>query len=325
MTDRYFYHSFPRPRAGESCHELIERGWAILKSIKRSGLILAPEIVEWKTPVSIGSRSPVRICQQRICFTELSRKELDEHSKKFGPYAIEFNHMELRRAGALPVIYMPQALSKEDYFALFGSIIVSHVNHIMDTLKKLDELDKFNDPSYIQTKFSGAEEISENCVFSLKNVDEAGNTVQEFCVPWSAIRDFLSYLRFQNAPFDAMIGVASIAQSLFYPTDDDHVDDLLGYYRQREWRITAGYSVNGIPRGRSLNDDERRELMDIDQHFWMHKLGDCGENFCRIDKASVLSYPSREKLFRMISRIFVPKEKIHDARQSFGSISTISC
>ena len=38
-----------------------------------------------------------------------------------------------------------------------------------------------------------------------------------------------------------MMGALSIAQALFYPTDDNHHDHELGYYRQREWRITADY------------------------------------------------------------------------------------
>ena len=88
--------------------------------------MLAPEIVEWHIPpgLSIGVASPLRLFQQRICFTELSPDELTNHSETFGPFAMEFDIGALRRAGALPVIYMPQALSENDHLALIGLFVV---------------------------------------------------------------------------------------------------------------------------------------------------------------------------------------------------------
>ena len=173
-----------------------------------------------------------------------SERTLEEHSKRFGPFAIEFDFMALRRAGALPVIYMPQALSKQDHLTLIGPFVVRLLDSIKHLLGSLNTLNQFKDP--------GAELIADDCMVTLTNGDESRGTLQEFQVPWHSIRDLLSFLTFENPPFDAMTGAISIAQSLFYPTDDDHVDERLGYYRQREWRITAGYSVNEIPRGRIL-------------------------------------------------------------------------
>ena len=233
---RFFYHSFPRPRQGETHSETASRGWAILQSMKKLGLILAPEVVEWRTPVSLGTPSPIQILQRRICFTELSPQELSEHSKRFGPFAFEFGTTALRRAGALPVIYMPQALSDQDHLALLGPFVVGHLGQIRGTLEKLNQLDQLNDPTYI--KSLGAKYVGDDCMVSLRNGDESRGTVQESQVPWTAIRDFLRFVQFETAPFDAMIGVTSIAEAMFYPTDDDHNDQDLGYYRQREWRIT---------------------------------------------------------------------------------------
>ena len=321
MAPRYFYHSFPRPRVGQTPSQTIDRGWSILQSMKRLGLILAPEIVEWRTPVSIGSPSPIRLLQQRVCFTELSRNELGEHSKRFGPFAIEFDIMALRRAGALPVIYMPQALSEQDHMALLGAFLVSHTDHIRHTLEQLNFLNRFNDPAHVQNKFPGATRISDDCMFNLRNGDEERGTLQEFQVPWGAIKDLLSFIGFENAPFEAMTAVTSIAQSLFYPTDDEHVDELLGYYRQREWRITAGYFVNEAPRGRTLDENEKQFLIDLDNAFWKRALGYKNETFRRVDRAVSLSQPNPGDLFEMATRLIVPSEKIHETRQLFGDLS----
>jgi len=87
-NNTFFYHSFPRPREGEIRKKLLARGLAILRSIRRTGLILAPEVVEWTTPVSLGSPSPFRVLQERVCFTALLADELPAHSLRFGPYSI---------------------------------------------------------------------------------------------------------------------------------------------------------------------------------------------------------------------------------------------
>ena len=319
---RYFYHSFPRPRRGESREETVNRGWSILQSMRSIGLILAPEIVEWRTPVSIGSPSPIRLLQQRICFTELSPDELGAHSTRFGPFSIEFDVMTLRRAGALPVVYMPQALSRQDHLALLGPIIVSHLGHIKYTIEQLEFLNRFNDPSYVKNQFPEAERMSPDCVLTLTNGDQSRGTLQEFQVPWRAIRDLLGYLGFENAPYDAMTGVTSVVQSLFYPTDDEHSDDLLGYYRQNEWRITGGYYINGVPRARSLEEDEKLSLAELDSAFWKRELSDGKGGFFRANKALVLS--ESDRLLKTVRRLYVPEEKAQEARRIFGERVTIA-
>ena len=158
-------------------------------------------------------------------------------------------------------------------------------------------------------------------MFNLRNGDEERGTLQEFQVPWGAIKDLLSFIGFENAPFEAMTAVTSIAQSLFYPTDDEHVDELLGYYRQREWRITAGYFVNEAPRGRTLDENEKQFLIDLDNAFWKRALGYKNETFRRVDRAVSLSQPNPGDLFEMATRLIVPSEKIHETRQLFGDLS----
>ena len=286
---RFFYHSFPRPRQGETPSDLAMRGWLTLKSMKDLGFILAPEIVEWHTPVSLGTPSPIQVLQQRMCFTELSPPELSDHSVQFGPFALEFDTTALRRVGALPVIYMPQALSEQDHLALLGPFIVGHLEQIRSTLALLNDLGQLDDPAWIEGQ--GATSLADDCLVTLKNGDEERGTIQEFQVPWAAINGVLIFLGFERAPFDAMMGAASIAQGLFYPTDDDHHDEVLGYYRQREWRITADYYVDGNPRDRTLRDDEKQLLLECDEYFWGGNTHPSKPNR-RVDDALVLAHPT---------------------------------
>ena len=317
---RHFYHNFPRPRREESRQDILDRGWAVLKSIRRTGLILAPEVVEWSTPVSIGSPSPVRLVQRRICFTELLRSEVRKHAARFGPFALEFGVTALRRAGALPVIYVPQAMSARDHRTLLGPFVVSHLGHIGHTLEQLQSLRQFGDPTWIAANVPGAKEMAADCVVNLRNGDESRGTVQEFQVPWSAIRDFLKFLSFENAPFDAMNGAISIAQSLFYPSDDDHTGEELGYYRQREWRITADYRIDGMERLRTLGEDERASLIRIDRSFWTRELRHGAQTFSRLDRAAALLDPHPDELLAMATGVIVPGELVQEARALFGDL-----
>lgn len=316
----FFYHSFPRPREKETRQELLKRGLTILRSIRRSGLILAPEVVEWSTPVSLGSPSPYRVLQERICFTELSPDELSAHSQHFGPYAIEFDIAGLRRAGALPVIYMPQALSKDDHLALLGPFVVSHLAHIQHMLRNLNELNQLTDLNHVRERFPGTERFTDDCVINLRNGDVRRGIAQEFKVPMTSIRDMTAFLGFENAPFPAMIGAISIVQSLFHPTDDEHVDEPLAYYRQREWRITANYSVNNRPRGLPLPPGERERLLGVDRCFWARELQFEDEEFQRVDKAISLVLPPLEEIRSMMTRVLVPSETVEQARELFVDV-----
>ena len=312
---RFFYHSFPRPRPGETYSETASRGWAILQSMKKLGLILAPEVVEWHTAVSLGTPSPIQILQRRICFTELSPQELGEHSVRFGPFALEFETSALRRVGALPVIYMPQALSDQDHLTLLGPFVVGHLEQIRSTLDLLNWMNQFDNPANIQSL--GAKSIADNMMVTLTNPNESGGTVQETQVPWEAIKNILNFIGFRRAPLDAMLGATSIAQALFYPTDDDHHNHELGYYRQREWRITADYYVNGSPRGRSLQHEEKELLDELDESFWGGTTHPSNP-IPRVDNALALVQPTPGELLDKVTRIIVPDNFSDLAGEIFG-------
>lgn len=110
MSNRFFYHSFPRRGKLETCEDQIAKGLRILTQISKSGLVLAPEVVQWTQPAQDGSSRKLEQLQKRICFTELLEEELPAHSCLFGPFAIEFDLVTLRHLGVVPVSYIPQTI-----------------------------------------------------------------------------------------------------------------------------------------------------------------------------------------------------------------------
>ena len=292
--------------------------------MEKLGLVLAPELLEWSDPVGLGTPSPIQVLQRRICFTELSPRELGGHSTRFGPFALEFDTTTLRRIGALPVMYMPQALSSHDHLAMLGPLVVGHLDQIRGSLRKLYYLDQLDNLENWQAQYPQVTSISDEATVKMQNVDESGGVVQEFEVPVKTIRGVLNYLGFKTAPFNSMLGAASIAQAMFYPTDDDHHNQELGYYRQREWRITADYYVNGSPRGRSLTDEEKALLLGLDEPFW-GRLTHSSRELRRVDEALALVQPAPGELIGMVRRLIVPDDFADKARKIFGDrVTTVS-
>jgi len=316
---RYFYHNFPRIRPNYEYSQIVKDGLEILKSVKKSGLILAPEIVEWKQPLIDKSFRSVINRQLRISFTELDEKEVEEHGKRFGPFSLEFKIDELRRIGALPVMYIPQHLGQSD-FSSIGSAIVAQTGDIKYTINHLQGLKQFLDINYLKTIISDDESISPDAVFNLQNVDDKNNNVvvQEFQISFKTIGDFLSYIGYRNAPFDLMTGILSLVQNLFYPTDDIIHDEILAYYRQREWRLNSGIALEGKNQTRKLNSQEKENLLNINPFFWNKELSDGNLSLKRVDEATVIEAFEGKHISEYITTIRVPEEAFEEAEKIFG-------
>jgi len=322
IDERFFYHSFPRLRPGDQMDEVVEKGLAILNNIKELGLVIAPEIVEWKQPLVDGSNRITRLRQKRISFTELARIQVKEHGKKFGPFSLEFKIDALRRLGALPVIYMPQSLRASGDLSTLGAMIVTQLGDVKYTINQLHNLSQISDPRYIMMNLAppGATHVEENYTLNLQNVDDKNTIVATRTVPAKVVRDVIDHIGFRNAPFELMIGVLSLVQTLFYPTDDELHDDLLSYYRQREWRIVGGLLFNGVAHGRQLTDVEKGRLLMIDKRFWSRQISDDQGAFRRIDETVVIDRFEGKPISALLSSIFVPPEAFDRTRSLFGDI-----
>ena len=189
------------------------------------------------------------------------------------------------------------------------------------TFRKLHDL-KFDNPEVL-SKWN-AQQIKDDAEITLNSSDGGGNIVQEHKIAWKTLKGILDYLEFENAPFDTMATIAYIIQNLFYPTDDDYHNHELGYYRQREWRITSDYNIRddrkhseAIPRARVLQDEEKKCLLDIDNGFWSTDVH-ATKPVPRIDESRVLTELSDKSLLEQSTRIIVPDDYKERAYEQFG-------
>lgn len=132
MNRYYGYHSFPRRDAS------LSTAHAVLVSIIRCGLVLAPEVTEWSETLEDGSRSaPIMLAQKRCCFTVIPQVELPEHAVRFGPYALEFEIDSLRRIGAVPVAYLPMTQGSPAGASALGETFLARLADIQALLEVL--------------------------------------------------------------------------------------------------------------------------------------------------------------------------------------------
>ena len=252
---RLFFHSFPRPRKGETQHQQLEKACRIADSILENGLLLSPE--NYDLPVLGNDRltqDSFSSVQRRICFTELELEGLADHSKVFGPFALAYKIDDLRRLGALPVFYIP--LESGGYLSglaieMLGGLVDAH--RIASTLLMIQR--QLSESPALGFKYRG-KEIN----FSPEQAD--------------VIRSFLNVLADSaGTDFDATDARLRTMASCFYPTENPQYTEALHYYRQREWRIVAGvFTFNGQPFSHEATPQQVETLLAIDHDFFSKKL-----------------------------------------------------
>lgn len=316
MQQRNLFHSFPRPKRDEVKAATLERGLSMLTSMKGVGLVLAPEIVEWDVSVISGGAEELRLLQRRACFTELSPEELARHSLVFGPIALSFDIGKLRAAGATPVIYVPQGIGGNP-LSQIGTFCVRGAYHTRYVLQQLLGLKEMSDPAVVAARFG--KPAAPNFELNLKNTNSAGNVVADYKIPASTVREVLQHVGFNNIPFDHSIGVLSVLLNMFYPTDNEHAGDELGYYRQREWRLIAGdINFGGRAMGRSLTEAETRTPQQTDPSFWNRELTVDGVPNKRSALALVYDPMPGWNFFELVEAIFAPSDAIDSVRAIVG-------
>lgn len=316
-SPRRFFHSFPRPHPNESQDATLHKGLSILSAMRQHGLVLAPEVVIWKGLPNANDAGPFRILQRRISFTELSPTELPAHCSRFGPLALSVDISALREAGALPVIYIPQSINTS-VLSTIGTFCVFGAFHTRYVLEQLNALKLLSDREHIHEQFERP--VDADYTLNLINTAPTGEVAARYDIPASLVRDVFSYVGYRNIPFDHSAGLLQVFLNMFYPTDNTYSGDVLGYYRQREWRFVAGdFHINGQPIGRPLAESAINDLNSIDRRFWTTNLDVNGSPVERSKLALVYKPTSDWDIFKIVNAIFAPKSAVKKVRSIMGS------
>lgn len=209
-------------------------GLKILRSILERGLLLTAE----SRPIAgcVGLRAK-KFIQTRVCFTALTPDRVAGHSEKFGAFSFEFDVGTLREFGALPAFYLPGQLPGGEIFNDAGDEVARHLLAAHDVLRRLWKM--HDDGTVAEKKLARA---------VLRRVKPEKKLIQEL---------FFTLQTLLN---------------LYYPTDDSKWTGPLGYYEQREWKITPNLSYDGTWHYQSLGPKDRAALIALNPIFFGKKI-----------------------------------------------------
>lgn len=299
MEGRFFYHSFPRTARPADAGAA---GLAVLGSLASHGLLLTPERTEWFEFRQDGTRSEViEVFQKRACFTELAPRELEEHAKQFGPFAIEFETESLRLLGAIPVFYLPTPGSEERALGGLAAALVGRMAEIQMLLSRLADIAHLS--SITPNK-------NEPLAVTL-NGRAAGATR---CTIGGA-EDLIQVVSHGAQPVQELLNAFRFISGFFYPTENLGYTGALAYYRQREWRILGGMKHRGQEVARALTEAEVEALLALDRAWFERRLTFPTGEYRRVDQCQYLSEVGGRSFLAWAHRLIVPAEHVQDARE----------
>jgi hypothetical protein len=273
-----FYHSFPRPKPGQ---DGIQKGLKILENFLKNGILLVPEVIKYPLGKNNQNEKPDEyyVVQSRFCITQIDISELKAHEEHFGGFHIEFTNDSAYSLGAMPVFYLPKP--EQGVSELSLKRLASGYLYRLHELKTLCR--------YIQELDEMIKSEKDQATIPVKGKNRATGKTELYYVNLKQLRDVLDMLTMNmtvsrtvngeganniTACMDSVLGALLGITSLFYPTDKDYggeYEDLYNF-RQREWRITAGISVNGKRLDRELTLGEKKILMSIDSRFFEKEI-----------------------------------------------------
>jgi hypothetical protein len=237
--------------------------------------------------------------QKRMCFTELSPAEVPLHAETFGPFALEWEIVTFRQIGGCPVFYVPLVANAGDLSGL-GASILMRLGDAQTILERLHEL---------------AEAVRSMEPNRLLNVTKNGEVVASTRATAGAAADLLAFVEQGTQPVTAVLDALRATLGLFYPTENLDYTGLMGYYRQREWRLVANVVHMGVPASGELTDGERAQLLGIDHDFFAHQLPFRSGPARRVDQCQYVRRYRDNPVFSTVRRVVAPREAVQAATE----------
>jgi hypothetical protein len=288
--DRFFYHSFPRPRQGAGTDVM---GVEILRLIAKFGFLMTPEMLR------LDEVSGLAAAQTRLCLTEIHPSELPAHAKSFGPFSLEIDMDIGRKLGAMPVIYIPQPTEHgpSKHFDGFGFKTIQRLAEIQSLLEFMALLE-----AQSEDKSTGNWKVQR---FKDSPVAEIGA---------SQLRNLMLNLR-DDASFSQLAATLRGLASLYYPVDNPYeLAPQLQYYRQREWRIVSDLVGSSGHNSRKLDDAEAKEVAASNPAFFSKVIEWTDGFHPRLDLCRLLMFP-KEAWPRIVKRILVPEHLVAEVEK----------
>jgi hypothetical protein len=149
---------------------------------------------------------------------------------------------------------------------------------------------------------SGQRERTFPCTFGFK---ESGN--KTFDLEVGETMRVLEAFTHAITPPDILLPALEGMLKFFYPADDLHHDEVLGYYREREWRIAGNIAIRGVEMMRRPSTELIERLKTLDGDFFGREFP---PNSGRSLAEGVFVIPGlgTQSILQMANRVIVPEE-----------------
>lgn len=287
MSNQYFYHSFSRLLREESREDNNKRAFQTLESILKNGILFVPE--EITLPFDI--QSPLKpIVQHRVCFTLIERAELYGHTEIFGKFSIEFNTNILRKIGITPAMYLP----------IFNYDDDRHLENVSS--KFVYRLLKFH-----QEAREEADQVDNDIKRAFKILDYS---------KISSLQSKKQEILEKRAWFEGLA-------NMIYPLDNNRYTQENGYYQQREWKLPANLTTNGIDITEIASLEQQRELLSINKKFFLKEINYLNQKLPRCMISFFLKYYEQKHILEHANKIIVPRDNIFEVRNLLAKYGVI--
>lgn len=314
MTERFFYHSFPRPPFGSSSDwpsnpDCMKKGLKILESISEIGLMMTPET--WELPAELvdggPTPEPLPIYQTRTCFTAITPADLDAHSKCFGPFSLEFDISVLRRMGAMPVFYIAPTIGSKTEFGGCGISLLHRLREIQRLLERLHSMKQI---------------CSQNSQ-PASLIIGLGDEKLLIRASTTGVLDVVAALEHGIRDADMLRASIDSLSGLMYPSEGSD-DDLLEYFQEKEWRITNGFvhSATGSGLCVKLSDENKAKVALQDPDYFNSSIKMKSGPGPIIDFCLVISDFDGKSIFDLCTRLVVPGAALNQAKETFPTFAS---
>jgi hypothetical protein len=299
------YHSFPRRGVDD-----VGRGLRVLRSILCSGILLTPEVNEFRGEPDEVTRvigSPLLVVQQRFCLTCLHRSELSDHAQLFGMFHLRFDFDAIRRLGAVPVIYVPQPSPTvgASNLPMVGTAIVHRLKEAQDLLHDLNTLQQ----EARRGPFVRVSRVNAGTHRDLRSSDV--QWLVESLLPTRPVIQLEAAVRTFASMFQSIARTRHAIDHQATATTSRRDD----YYRQREWRLLGGITDLGVPLDRPLLPREASAIVATDPDFFEATRDYPNGRTSVVEQCRLISAVAGAPVHHSISELIVPRSAVPVVRQ----------
>lgn len=111
--------------------------------------------------------------------------------------------------------------------------------------------------------------------------------------------------------------------NMIYPLDNNRYTQENGYYQQREWKLPANLTANGVDITEIASLEQQRELLSINKNFFSKKINYLNQKLPRCRISFFLKSIEQKHILEHVNKIIVPRDNISEVKNLLAKYGVI--